>query len=107
MVEEDVKFFLQPCELKTMIDVAVSNVMTLTAKRIISALQLGAAESRPALIGDAISTAIATVFDKHAGEIVMFEFVKDALSQAVTRQDEVLAIAYELIVCDRVMELIA
>lgn len=94
-------------ELKTMIEVPVSNVMLLIDDLIISTLKSCTAGSRPSPTAVAVSTAIVTVIGKQIGEKMMLEFVKDMARQTGTTQDVISTTTHEIFGCDEMMAPIA
>lgn len=103
VTEEEVEFVLRWCELKTMIYVAVRNVLTLIDDRIISDLESCTVKSRSTPIRAAVSTAILMVIDGQVREERMSELLKDAASQAVTSQDVISTVARKLIGSDELI----
>lgn len=101
MPADDVEVVLRQREVKTMIDVPVSNALSLINDHITSALQSCMIEGQPRALGSVVSTTIETVVHQQAGEKWISELVKDAAGQAVASRDVISTVVENLIVCNK------
>lgn len=103
MTEEHDKMVLRQSELRTMINLVVSNVRTMIDDKITSTVKALGAKSRPSTIGAAVSTAIVTVIEKRVSGNMTSELGKHSERQTVTSQDVISTAAHECIGCDELM----
>lgn len=105
--EEDAEIVLRRSELKTIIDVAVTNTMTLIDERIISALQSCTDGNRLSPMGTAISTAVGTAVADQISQGMVSKMVKEEAFQLVRNPEVKTMIAAELTRSDELMSPIA